>query len=1109
MKITAILLLAAVLHVSARTNGQSITLSVKNAPLKKVLNEIEKQSGYNFVYTSDILERAKKVDLQVSNISLVEVLNICFQDQPLTYSIIEKTIVLKVSSPPKETNITTEPTINAIDVSGRVTDNEGNPLEGASVKVKGTTIGTTTNVDGVYVLKGIDDNAILVFSYAEHETVELKVGSRNNITVALKRIESNLQEVVINKGYYTEKQKYSVGNVGKVTAKEIEKQPVNNPLLALQGRVPGLFIEQSTGLPGAGVKVRIQGQNSLSRGSDPLYVIDGMPYFSQMLLGVSDVLGRSGGALTTDGASNPLNFINPNDIESIEVLKDADATAIYGSRAAAGAILITTKKGKAGKTKVEVNVQQGWAKVGKFLDVLNTQQYIEMRSEGLKNESIIISPNDGNYDVNGSWDRTKSTNWQKKLIGGTARYSDAQMTFSGGTSSTNFLIGGGYHKETTVFPGDFSDRKSSLHFNINHSSNDQKLKLQLDGKYMFDDNTLSGTDLTGNALKMPPNAPELFMPDGSLNWAPNITGTTSTWKNPLAYFHNKYRSKVNNLISNANIIYSIVSSIDIKINLGYTNLSRKETSIFPLLFNPPERRATSTRFTLFGNDQNISWVIEPQINYRKHIGKGICEALIGSTFLDNKVDQQQLNASGFSSDLLIEDVRSASSLTVDRSIANRYRYNALFARLNYNWQDRYIVNVTGRRDGSSRFGSKNLFNNFGSVGGAWIFSEEEFIKRKFSFLNYGKLRASFGTTGNDQIGDYQFMNLYYSINRTVPFQGVTGLSTFSLPNEHLQWEETNKLQTGIDLGLFTDRINFTATYFRNRSSNQLQSYTLPLLAGTEGININFPATIQNSGWEFGVNYNITNKKDFTVHAGINLTIPKNKLVSYENLDKSSNADYLVVGQPFTISRLYHYLGVDPGTGLFTFSDSGGNPTSNPSLPIDASVWINTSPKFYGGFQTGLRYKSLMLDLMMQFVKQVGSGYEYGNQPGRFFSTTTGFVLGNQPISVIDRWKKTGDMAHFQKVSSTYGFAVNRAYAAIFQSDANYQDASYIRLKNLSVSWQLPQRMLRRIKISDSKIFVHGQNLFTITKYSGLDPETRSISSLPPLKVWTFGIQIVL
>jgi len=1100
MRITTILLLAGALQLSARTKAQTVTLDVKNAPLQKVFREIHRQTGFQFFYKDALLNQAGPVTLSVHNAPLGQVLDQCFKNLLFTYTIQDGAIIVRE----KETaNEATAAPPN--DIHGRVTDSLGTPMAGASVTVKGTKTGIQTDANGDFVLRGIDPaNAVLVISFTGYGTQQVALKGRTAIALVLRAEVGSLQDVVINKGYYTEKQLYTVGNVARITSQDIEKQPINNPLLALEGQVPGLYITQNTGVSGTAVTVRIQGQNSLQKGNEPLIIIDGVPFTSEFNSTQPDFIGNIlGSAAGTVSNGNPLGLINPNDIESIEVLKDADATAIYGSRAANGAILITTKRGKAGKTTVNLNVQNGIGHIAKKMDLLNTGQYLQMRREALKNDNVTAGSPD--YDLNGTWDTTRNIDWQKELIGNTAKYSDAQASVSGGTSQIQYLMGGGYHRETTVFPGDYADQKASVHFNLSSSSLNQKFKVSLSGNYLFDINKLPSGDLTPSALRLAPVAPPLTNPDGSLNWAPNSLGNT-TWANgihPLVYTIRGYQTEANNLIGNSVVSYELLSSLTLKANLGYTNLQTNETATIPLTSYAPERRSNATRVGIFSNNSITSWIVEPQLNYHKTIARGTLDLLAGATVNQMHSDGQVLYGSGFISDALINDVKSAASLSVDASIASIYKYSAFYGRVNYNFNDRYIVNATYRRDGSSRYGEKNRFHNFGSVGAAWIFTNELFFKGANDFLSLGKIRASYGTTGNDQIGDYQYLSLLSSFSVGVPYQNSVGLTINSLTNPYLQWEETKKIQAGLDLGFLKDRILINASYYHNRSSDELLNYALPIITGFNGIVRNFPATVDNYGWELSVNtVNIRTSK-FTWSSSVNLTIPKNKLVAFPNLSTSTLSSSLVVGQPITIFKLYHYIGVDPQTGIYQYADAKGTPTTRPdtAYKLTQSVVANLSPKFYGGITNTLRYKRIELAFTMQFVKQIGQEYLFNSLPGHI-------GVGNQPKTVLGRWQKAGDHTDIQKYSQTFG-AVSTGYSIATQSDLVYKDASFIRLKNASLSWLLPESVVHRMRIQSFRIYVQGENLLTFTKYIGLDPETRSSTSLPPLRVLTIGVQVSL
>lgn len=1096
MKLTTLLMIIVLAQVSAKGFGQKITLNEKNVPLKQIIQSIEQQSGYTFFYDTKDLPNVN-VNVDINKATVEEALTASLKNLPLVYKIVKNNIVL-TKADVKPVN---QAALPAISVHGFVIDELNKPMPNVTIRVKDGNQTTITDTKGEFTFKQVDEKAVLVISFIGYLTKEVNANSDLG-RIKMEVSNSKLDEIQIQ-AYGTTSERLNTGDITTIKAADIAKSPVSNPLLALQGRVPGLVITQATGFSGSGVTVRIQGQNSMIRGNDPLYVIDGVPYVSQLLPDLNTILGGSGPSpsdVATTGQGNPLSFINSADIESIDVLKDADATSIYGSRAANGAILITTKKGKIGQTKVDVNLQDGYGEVSHFADLLNLTQYLQMRHEAIANDHVTPAPTD--YDINGTWDTTRSTNWQKVLIGGMAKYKDFQGTVSGGSGTTSFLVGAGYHKETTVFPGDANDQKASIHFNINNVSLNQKFKLQFTGSYLLDDNQIPSVDLTNQAEQLAPDAPNLYNPDGSLNWAPLANGT-STWNNPLSFESNGYNVKTNNLVSNAVVSYKILPGLELKSSFGYTNMQTNELSTGTLAALAPELRPTSTPNASYAHSYINSWSIEPQINYNVVLGIGKLDALLGSTFEDRNTYNDRIYGGGYGSDLVLQDPHAAATLTSPFATVDEiYKYDAIFGRLNYNIDDKYIVNVSGRRDGSSRFGSDSQLHDFYSVAGAWIFSSEDAVKKNASFLSFGKLRASYGTTGNDQIGDYQFLDLYSAPFGPPPYQGATGLTPTQLANPLLQWEETSKLQFGLDLGFFKDRILFNTDYFRNRSSNELGNYGLPIITGFYSITRNVAATVQNSGWEFTLNTANIKGNGFNWSTSINLTVPSNKLVAYPGINNSSAAGNEIIGKPLSTQYLVHLIGVDPTTGTYIFQGANGKPESFPNLATDRTVAINTDPKFYGGFQNSFSYKGFQLDVLFQFVKQIGKNTSLGFfRPGSFNPNS-----GNEPAAVLNAWHKPGDVATVQRYSQDFSLYLQNYYASYY-TDAGYSDASYIRLKNMSLSWSIPQTWRDKLKLQNARLYVQGQNVLTFTHYKGLDPETQNPFTLPPLRMITFGVQV--
>lgn len=1100
MRLTTLFVLLASLHVSAGGYAQGkISLTLRDAPLEVAFKEVLKQSGgYNFVGKPDLLKLGKTVSLNLKDVSLVEALNECFRGQPLTYEIQERIVVVKLLSLTQQKD---EPSKNGPPgvIRGRIVDSVGSPLEGASVQVKGTKVSVETDRNGNFEIKSIEEGSVLEVSYTGYQNRSIRlVQGQSDLTISLKISSSPLDEIQVI-AYGSTTQRMSTGNVTTVTSKEMEMQPVYNSLLALEGRVPGLYIAQASGISGGAVKALIQGQNSIESGNDPLYVIDGVPFSSQLLPNIGGMLGTAFTNAYNNANGSPLNYINPQDIESISILKDADATAIYGSRAANGAILITTKKGKVGKMKVDINYQDGWGQVTRRLKLMNTKQYVEMRNEAFQNDGATPSPN-YDYDLT-SWDTTRYTDLQKSLIGSTAKYSNLFASVSGGNAYVQYLIGGSLGRQTSVFPGNSSDQKGSVHFNINGVSENHKFHIQLSGSYMADDNRLPSTDLTNAAIVQAPNAPQFYNKDGSINWA-EVNGTTSWYPtSPIAYTFQKYKNLTNNLISDANMSYEFFPGLSLKSNFGYNMLESNEIQTFPLSAVPPEQTPYTNRVAIYGKNGIDTWIIEPQLNFKKRIGRGNFDALVGSTFQQTNSNGQQIRGINYSSDLVLEDIGSAAQINTLLSIATIYKYNALFGRISYNWNEKYILDLTARRDGSSRFGPENQFHDFGAAGIAWIFTKERIFEDGLSALSFGKIRASYGLTGNDQIGNYEFLNLYSPVNVGVPYQGSNGTAPTSLTNPYLQWESTRKLSVGADLGFLKDKILLKASYAGNRSSNELLGYPLPIIAGFNYISANLPATVQNTSWEISLNTTNIKSKDFTWISSFNVTVPKNKLISFPGLSSSAYASTLVISKPINIIKAYHLIGVNDSTGIYQFRDSKGSATYNPTVGTDQTDCVNINPKFYGGFRNEFYYKGFELDFLLQFVNQIGLNQVFG------VSTPPGTEDNNQPTYVLDRWQKPGDNKPIEKFSQN--FSLFGSWLDAIQSQQAYSNASYLRLKNLSLAWNIPKSWSQASRLGDCRLYIQGQNLLTITKFKGMDPENQSVTSIPPLRVVAVGIKVGL
>ncbi len=1070
IRLTTVILIATLMQVSAASLAQRVTINQKKTTLAKVFREIHRQTGYDFLYAKGLLDQKKLVDITVENEPLERVLEQVLLGQSLAYAIEDQMIVIKEKSLVDRVLAY----FSNIDVTGKLIDENRQPIAGATIKVRGSSVSAVSDGNGVFLLKNISDDAVLEISYLGYQIKEVKAVKDLGV-LQMELAIGKLQEVTVNAGYYSVKQRELTGNISRISAKDIENQPVTNVLATMQGRMAGVSITQTTGTPGGGFDIKIRGQNSLrAEANQPFYIIDGVPYSSTPI-------GYDQTATSYPTPTSPLNSINPNNIESIEVLKDADATAIYGSRGANGVVLITTKSGAAGKASFSVTASTGGAKVANFMELMNTQQYLGMRKQAFINDKLTkYKAND--YDINGTWDQNRYTDWQDELIGGTAYLNEVYGTVSGGSERTQFLFSGSYRTESTVFVGDFLYKKGGSQFNFNHRSEDSRFRLNVSMGYNRQDNDLPAFDFSNDSRSLAPNAPALYSPDGSLNWE------NKTWNNPLRNLNAKYEASTNHFLANTVLSYELLPKLVLKTSLGYTDLSTTETRIAPSsVFNPANNVSSSRSSIYINNTRGNSWIAEPQVTWGKQWGESKFDFLLGATFQNQSSSALYQNGNGFSSNNLIYNLAAATYITVLLNEQNVYKYQAFFGRLNYDYKQRYIMNLTARRDGSSRFGPGKRFSEFGAIGAAWLFSNENFLKDR-TWLSFGKLRMSYGITGNDQIGDYQFLDTYMTSG--INYDGAIGLDPTRLYNPDFAWETNRKFEIGLEVGFIKDRVFGTASWYQNRSSNQLAG--IPL-AGTTGFTVlqaNLDARVENKGLELTLRTINFKARDFNWTTNFNLTFASNKLLKFPGLESSTYSQQYRLGEPLNIKLLYQSKGVDPQTGIYTFEDL--NKDGRISFPEDRQIVADLNPKYYGGIQNQLTYKHWSVDFLLQFV----------NQKNSVFSPRAG-GLSNPPAKMLDSWQQPGDNATYQLYTSGTNSAAAAAYNLYGRSTAYFEDASYIRLKNIAISYQVPVKL----KKAKCRVSLQGQNLLTFTDYKDGDPEFIISGYLPPLKVVTAGIQV--
>jgi len=1128
MRITALILLVGLLQVSASSLAQKISIDKKNTSIQSVLNEISKQSGYDFFYDANALKKIKPVSISIQNADLNEAVKKSLSGLPLSYSIENKTVVIKEKTPSFLDKVAAAFAAD-IEVRGQVVNKKTNePLGGVSIKVRNKKLGTGTNSNGEFYLSKLDANATITFSYVGFDSVQVKLsdisglqeGGKSSVKNAtinkvnggyflkleMEPSVSFLDETIIQ-GYGTTDRRMATGNIAKVTAEEIEKQPVMNPLLALQGKVPGMVVTPLTGYASGVVKVEIRGRGTINSNftSDPLYIIDGVPLTYLEIGGSTPSTYETGspgviqnGFPGAAGGQSPLFNLNPADIASIEVLKDADATAIYGSRGANGVILITTKKGKIGDTKITADVSQGISKVTRYWDLLNTQQYLAMRRQAFKNDGITPTPlNAPDLMV---WDTTRYTNWQKELWGGTGKMTNGMLSISGGNENTQFRISGNYTRQTDILTASGANKRAGLAFNLSNYAMNRKFKTNLAVNYSHSE---ANNVATPNAVTLAPNAPPIFNSNGDINYQEwNDAGIF----NPFSSIKDQASSQTNLLTANLNLAYELFKGFEMSSSFGYNNSNNIGGGIGAIATQNPLYNPTGSSSYLTNDNQN--WIIEPQFNYKTDIGKGRFTALLGGTLQASKAASHTIIGFGYQDDSLLGSIGLAPFTKVmDKS--GRYKYAAVFSRLNYTWDEKYVVNLSGRRDGSSRFGKGKQYGNFGALGIAWIASQESWIKDILpSYVSFLKLRASYGITGSDGINDYQYLTQWSSAIDNVAlvdYGGVTPLVSLHAVNPDYRWQENKKTEAGLSASFLKDKINLEVAYYSNRCDNQLVMLPMPILTGFESVTANSPANIRNSGWEFSLSAKLIGTKNFSWSVNLNGSVNKNILLSYPDIEHSPYYTRYYVGKPLNAQYVLHYTGIDPLTGEYTFEDHDGDGNVRQKTQVstpgtdgdDRYITINLDPKFVGGFGNNFQYKNWNLSLFFMYKNQMGYNSSFpGIIPGD---------MNNIPLEMYNNhWEQPGQQTKYARFTTKSG---GKSDSYISTSDLKIVDASFLRLNNVSLSYTLPQKVMGNNR--GLNVFVHAQNLWVFTKYKGIDPDMQSFASMPTAKVITAGFSLTL
>jgi TonB-linked SusC/RagA family outer membrane protein len=1092
-----------------KMNGQnlesiSVDIELRNQEIKTLFRIIENKTGLLFAYQPQIIANYPKISTPRGKRAVSEILDNVLEGSTLGYKQVDKNVVIYK----KETTKTSDSNNSVFktkisdalvnNLEGKVVDENNLPLSGVTIALVGENQEAVTDYSGSFYVQLTPGKHVLKATYLGYIAQEVTVENQNSVTIKMKPDISKLDEVVII-GYGTTTKRISTGSVTKITAADIEKQPVTNIMQTLQGRAPGVFISQTSGYAGSDININIRGTNSINTPGSPinrnlpLYIVDGIPFISD---DIKEQSQKNGGQIVNiirgaQKSTSPLNILNPNDIASIEILKDADATAIYGSRGANGVVLITTKKGGVGRTVFTVNTNSGISEVANRVKTLDTPTYLNMLRTALNNADQTPSEFSNGIALT-DFDQNAYIDWQDKLIGGSANFNDFSASLKGGDGVTNFLLSASYHKETTVLPEDFGYNKFSTNFNINHTTLNKKLKIGASVVFATDQNKLPFYDMTNYALLTAPNRP-IYNPDGTFYWSPTYFSDI----NPIEAMDRRVEDKGNNLLTSLSLQYQIAKGLSFKTDLGYGRAQMLSKQILPAsginyaFYQNFEIDLNGSRAYNVSTNHTNNFTFEPQLNYTTSLWKGNLSILLGGSWQNRKSEMPSyVSTSGYSSDSLIGITGTAETVTSNNG-SSEYKYLSAFSRVNYNILNKYILNLNFRRDGSSRFGINNRYGNFGSVGVAWVFTEEDILKDN-SWLSFGKLRSSYGEIGSDAIGDYGYADTF---DTDTYGSGNASLAATRIANRNYQWEVTKKFEAALDLNFFKDRISFTTAFYRNITGNQLVSFPLSSQAGFTQYQANLPAEVENKGWEFTLTSSTINSEKFNWSTSFNFSTNANKLRSFQGIEYTSYYTAYTVGKPLSSYYLYNFTGVN-ADGIAQFEDVNGDGKISSGFAEtgrgDRQYYGASYPKYYGGISNTISYKSFSLDFLFQFVKQDGTKLfsSIGTQPGYPYGQA------NYQVDEYNDYLAQGNVLSANFKNSFYNY---------IGSTATLIDASYIKLKNVSASYTIPLNKNTQKFIQNVRLTLQGQNLVTFTKYKGFDPETQGVA-LPPLRTVTIGTQ---
>jgi TonB-linked SusC/RagA family outer membrane protein len=964
-------------------------------------------------------------------------------------------------------------------VSGTVTSaDDGQPLPGVTVLVKGTNRGTTTNLDGNYTLNVPADNNLLVFSYVGFVTQEVPINNRSTINVEMQVDVQQLSDVVVV-GYGSQIKQDVTGNIAQVSGEDIASVPVNSFESAIQGRAAGVFINAGNGKLGQEMKVRIRGTSSISASAQPLYVIDGIPVTSSSL------------SSADDNETNPLASLDMNNIESITILKDASAAAIYGSRASNGVVLITTKKGQAGKTQVNVSYQTSVSEPSNIKRFLNSDEYIELLMEAAQNSSELDPSFDyvaylesvfDFYDQGNDWrNNPVDFNWDEQAFQDASAHR-FDISASGGDEKTRFYVAGGFSDEKGILI-DNSFSKVNGRINLDHTANEAlTLGLNLSLNWTVNDR-LGNDNLFETPLQSVAQIPfsPIFADDPTQS---GYQATEEYNRNTLYYngvditANSMFKTKVNRTFGNAFAAYSFNPNLVFRSEFGVDVLNQNEQYHYNngLSYYVGAEGSGYSAFT-----EVLNYTTNNYLSYKNIFAEVHQVEVVGGMSVN--IYQQDFTSVGgenFPNENFTQ-LQNAADITSGSSSETQYSFLSYFSRANYKFQDKYLLTLSARVDGSSRFGANNRYGFFPAASAGWILSEESFLADSDA-LSFLKLRASYGLTGNASVGNFPALGLYGG----VAYAGTSALQPTQTPNPNLKWETTAQVDVGIDFGLFNDRITGELDYYVKNTNDLLLNVNVPGSTGFISQTRNV-GKLENKGIEFVIN-TINSIGDFFWSTSFNIAANRNKVTDLGGqVIEGGTINRAIEGRPIGVFYAYEYAGVDPDNGdaLYWINSVGADgfgaidhSTGTTNNPNEANQVVigNPNPDFIGGFNNKFPYKGVDLNILFQFVY----GNDIFNGGGRFQSAN-GDYFDNQTRDQLNRWQQPGDVTDVPQARLFFGNGTE-------DSSRYLSDGSYLRLKSLSLGYNLPISVTEKLKMRNVRIFAIGSNLLTFTNYDGWDPE---------------------